>query len=339
MKAHQLFLLTFWLVNGSLVLGATWEIDFSPLKGYYNSFNIIPSPYYRKEDVEEIHKALKSVIPNEIKIVEILARLKSQDRQLLAQEYQRAYGTRLVNDLRNKLTGKLEETVVAIMTPIDQFLAQEIHDAIYGFHSDETALIDTLCLFNTTMLDKVRNMYGLLYDTNMDYEIRVNAAGSFGKLMISCVHNMRTNKISIDDYATKLSNGFTDDDFISYFALTSLEEIHQMRMKHKPWYGRKLEDIIKENSSGDFRRALMAILNYAMSEKLYFLKRFHDSLERHCVDHRSLIRLILMGKKVRYEGIRDIYQKKYHKNIDEVLSNKLPPGNYRKLIQALFIRM
>lgn len=65
----------------------------------------------------------------------------------------------MIKDLKSELTGNFEKLIVAMVTPLPQYYAKEIHEAISGLGTDEGVLVEVFCTLSNNEIKTIRTAY------------------------------------------------------------------------------------------------------------------------------------------------------------------------------------
>lgn len=73
--------------------------------------------------------------------------------------YKTHFGMDLIDDIRSDTSGNFQKLLIALLTPVSEFLARELHNAIAGLGTDEDVLIELLCPSSNRQIQSMKEAY------------------------------------------------------------------------------------------------------------------------------------------------------------------------------------
>jgi len=146
----------------------------------------------------------------------------------------------LANELSKVLDKKLEKLVLAMLIPLEEYFAKELHDAMDRLGTSDRVLIEMLCPFDNKTIEIIRNTYKRLYDKDIQDDVAKDTTGNYKKILLKVlsgareVHRIVYNEADIKDMANKLYNagegklGTDEDVFIDYLTRLPFKHLKQV---------------------------------------------------------------------------------------------------------------
>uniref|UniRef100_F6YNN1 Annexin n=2 Tax=Macaca TaxID=9539 RepID=F6YNN1_MACMU len=229
---------------------------------------------YRYE-AKELHDAMKGLGTKEGVIIEILASRTKNQLQEIMKAYEEDYGSSLEEDIQADTSGYLERILVCLLQGsrddvssfVDPGLALQDAQDLYAAGekirgTDEMKFITILCTRSATHLLRVFEEYEKIANKSIEDSINSETHGSLEEAMLTvvkCTRNLHSYFAERLYYAMK-GAGTRDGTLIRNIVSRSEIDLNLIKCHFKKMYGKTLSSMIMEDTSGDYKNALLSLV-------------------------------------------------------------------------------
>lgn len=222
------------------------------------------------EDGDALRAAMKGFGTDEQVIIDILTARTNNQRQHVIKYFLDAYGRDLIEDLKSELGGKFEDVIIALMYPPIKYLCKELHKAMSGIGTSESALVEILCTKTNAEIREIVKAYEDMYDRPLAEHMCSETSGHFRRLLTMIVTGVRDESGTVDvalvrEQAEQLYSageaklGTDEEIFNRIMAHASFEQLRLVFEEYKKISGQSIEQAIKHEMSGELAEAMQAI--------------------------------------------------------------------------------
>uniref|UniRef100_A0A2K5LIP6 Annexin n=1 Tax=Cercocebus atys TaxID=9531 RepID=A0A2K5LIP6_CERAT len=195
---------------------------------------------------------------NEQAIIDVLTKRNNAQRQQIAKSFKAQFGKDLTETLKSELSGKFERLIVALMYLPYRYEAKELHDAMKGSRDDVSSFVDPgLALQDAQDLyaagEKIRGTDEMKFITILCTRSATHL------LRVKCTRNLHSYFAERLYYAMK-GAGTRDGTLIRNIVSRSEIDLNLIKCHFKKMYGKTLSSMIMEDTSGDYKNALLSLV-------------------------------------------------------------------------------
>jgi len=225
-------------------------------------------------DAECLRDAMKGAGTNEACLIEILATRTNKQIADLKAAYKTKYSRDLEKDLMSETSGHFRRLLVSLSTgnrmenvPIDPAKARQDATELYQagekqLGTDESKFNQILCSQSYEQLRLVFQEYQNIAHKSLEQSVKSEMSGDLESGMVAVVRAVQNTQAY---FASRLYNsmkgaGTKDNTLIRIVASRCEVDMVQIKQEFQKIYGKPLESFIEDDTSGDYKRGLLALV-------------------------------------------------------------------------------
>ncbi|XP_072573776.1 annexin A6 [Paramormyrops kingsleyae] len=224
-------------------------------------------------DAKEIKDAIKGLGTNEKCLIEVLASRNNEQILALRDAYKEAYGRDVEADVIADTSGHFKKMLVVLLqgtreenTVVNADLVEEDAQELYAageakWGTDEATFIMILGNRSIAHLQLVFDEYQKIAEKSIEDSIKSELSGDFERLMLAVVQCIRSVPMFFAKrlYMAMKGLGTADNTLIRIMISRSEMDMLDIRECFRLQYEKSLYNMIKDDTSGDYKRTLLSL--------------------------------------------------------------------------------
>jgi len=295
-----------------------------------------------RHDAEALHKAMKGLGTDEKVLIEIFTTRSRRQIQEIKAKFEELYGKSLESWIKGDCSGHFQKILVDLCDDRTELKCKYIRKATAGLGTDEGVIVETICPCSDKRIKKLNDCYRRLYGTDLTSLLDSELSGDFKALMREFLKCDRPSDDHVDEEKARQDAerlwsegegklGTNEAVFIEILTHRSRAHINRVFKYYEQKTGHTFERGLKSETSGDFRRALLA-LTTPPSE--YHAHLFEEAMKGAGTKDDKLVRLMSTLTKRELREANEVYTKKHNVTLHEAIKRETS-GSYEKVMCGL----
>ncbi|KAJ0726715.1 putative annexin [Helianthus annuus] len=297
-----------------------------------------------RDDAMQLYKAFKGFGCDTSAVVSILAHRDASQRALIEHEYKAMYSEDLSKRLTKELSGNIKKAILLWMPDPARRDAIVLHEALHT-NIDLKAVTEVICSRTPSQLLHLKHLYVSLFGVYLEHDIQSQTSGDHEKLLLAYLSTPRSEGPEFDPRlvehdakalykAGEKRLGTDETTFRNIFSERSRVHMAAVSSTYRNTNKNTLRKAIKHETSGNFKDALITILQCAENPGKHFAKVLRKATKGLGTEDKTLIRIIVTRAEMDMQYIKGEYHNKYSKTLNEVVHSETS-GNYRTFLLSL----
>lgn len=224
---------------------------------------------------------------------------------------------------------------------------EALKGALGGWGTDEDAVIKILGDHNWTQRMEIAESYKAAYGADLIEDMKSELSGDFEDVVVSML--TPPLKLYAQEIHEAISGAGTDEvTLVEVLATKTNEEINEIKEKYKELYDADMEEELKSDTSGYFRRLMVSLVTAGRQEEDYSevdydkaredAQKFFDAGEgRWGTDEEEINAILCLRSRVQlkltFREIEELTGKTVEESIEEECSGELKEG-YLAIVES-----
>ncbi|XP_065173796.1 annexin B9-like [Atheta coriaria] len=224
---------------------------------------------------KELHKSISGLGTDEKTLMEILSIHTNEEVVAIKDAYEGLYQSSLESDIKGDTSGTVKRLFVSLSVggrdesdEVNKELAYQDAQALLRagelmFGTDESTFNMVMCQRNRPQLRQIFDEYEHLVGHSIQTAIENEFSGTAKEALLDIVHCIQNQMDYLAERLFKSMDGIGTDDrtLIRIVVSRSENDLGELKNVFEEKYGKSLSDWIRSDTSGDYKRCLLAIVN------------------------------------------------------------------------------